>query len=883
MGDLTIHAACGSRRSNSRVALLVTAAMGILLVGSAEAQVPTIVTPLPEFGARALVAADLEHPAQPPTGPAENSETVIRILLEKAYFWRSQYQLDRAAESLSRVLQLDKDNADALAMLAPIQAKLGLTAAAQDSLTHLRRAHPNDPQIASAEQSLRIGELDQAQLAQARSLTSDGHASDALKIYQRVFKGDTPPPELATEYYLTLGGSEGGFDQAHDALSRLVIRNPQDIQAQLAFAQIQTFRESTRIDGVKRLEMLVTTPAAAEEANKALRGALTWLSNDPATVDSLEAYLRRNPDDAQLKAKLEFARNPPGKARQDAFDALNKNRLGEAEAGFAHALTLDPDDKDALGGLGLVRQRQGRLPEARELLSHAAQIDPGWEPALGGLNYQPNRNVGADNPGGSSGADNAAGRAIAAQYARVNVLARSGQSGQAEALLAKLMGQSGNWGNWGNYLQLGTLQAQQGKLADAESSFRRSIRMNPRDTAAVAGLAGVLAREDRGEEAKQLLSRIGSAPGTQGVVQIHTADLRKQAEAEIDPARRLLLLQEAVASDPSFPWTRLDLARALDSQGQHDQARQVMDGTITGSHPTKDQIQASMIYAQEHSDFARAAQLIEYVPVKDRTPEMKSLQRQAALLADINGAVGAGGADVTRARLLQVASRPDPTGTRVGEVAKRLLALNDKAGAREAVRLGLANTQPQTSAQQLAYIGPLLDAGYKQEAKALAGQVNTSSLSPLQRISFEGLQNGIAIQQSDALNLEGKRAAAYDTLAPRLASKPNAPDLNMALSRLYTSAKKPEQALRINEAVLERDPGDLDVRRAAVGSSIQAGDYGHANELIAIAEQQSPDDYRTQLMVADMARARGNTGRALSALRRARELRLQQVNGGIGG
>ncbi len=880
MRNSTIRAGCVSRPTRSRAALLVSVAIGTLIGGSAWAQIPTTVKPLAEFGAtsRNTSQPSARTPADPATAQraSDKSDAAIRILLEQASYWRSQYQSDRAMESLSRVLLIDKSNADALAMLAPIQAELGQAQAAQDSLARLRAAHPADPRIASVDQSLKSGELDQKQLAEARRLASEGHASDAVLAYQRVFKGETPLPGLAIEYYQTLGGSEGGFDQARDALARLVTQNPQDLRAQLAFAQIQTFRESTRLEGIKRLELLATRPAVGEQANKALKEALTWLPNEPSSVDSLDAYLRRNPSDTDLKTKLELARNPPGRARQDAFTALEKNRLGEAEVAFQNALSIDPNDKDALGGLGLVRQRQGRLPEARDLLGRASQIDPAWEGALKGANYEPSGNNGR-------GGDNGAGRAIAAQYARVNILSRSGRNAEAEALLRKLMGRDGNWGN---YLQLGALEAQQGKLAEAEASLRRSMRLNSRNSAAAVNLAGVLERENRGDEARQLLAKAGvsaGAPGAQGIAENRAVALRKQAQAEPDPARRASLFREAVAADPAFPWTRLELARALDAQNQHEQARQVMDGAITGARPTKDQIQASMIYAQEQGDLARAAQVIEYVPAKDRTPEMRSLQQQAALKADINGALAGADRDTARARLLQVASRPDPTGERAAAVSKRLLAAGDEAGAREAIRLGLLNTRPQTSAQRLAYVSPLLDAGDKQGAASLANNVEPASLNPLQRSALEGLRNGIAIQQSDTLNQEGKRAAAYEALAPRLASKPDAPDLNMALSRLYSSDKKPDQALRINEAVLERDPSDLDVRHAAVDSAIQAGDYSRANSLIAEAEQQAPDDYRTQLMIADVARARGNTGRALAALRRARELRLQQVGGTTGG
>jgi len=527
MAAFNVRLNTGSRRVGSTASWLLAAAMGTLIPGPAGAQIPTQVSPLPEFGAAARVAPAVQPPlGRPAVTPAPaasgNSDPAIRILLEQASYWRSQYQSDRAVESLTRVLQLDKDNADALSMLAPIQAELGQSQAAQTSLARLRATHPSDPRIASVEQSLRTGELDQTALNQARRLAGEGKSSEAVKAYQRVFKGDTPLPGLAIEYYQTLGGSEGGFDQAREALARMVSQNPQDLRAQLAFAQIQTFRESTRLDGVKRLEVLVTKPAVAEQANKALKEALTWLPNEPGSAASLDAYLKRNPNDGDLKAKLEVARNPPGKARQDAFEALDNKRLGDAEAGFQNALKIDPNDKDALGGLGLVRQRQGRLPEARELLSRAAQLDPGWESALGAANQESTAPPGAN---GRTGGDNGEGRAIAAQYARVTALANRGQNAQAEALLTRLMGRNGNWGN---YLQLGALQAQQGKLAEAEANLRRSMRMNPRNPAPAINLAGVLERENRGEEAKQLLAKVGGAAGAAGLGQTRAVALRPE-------------------------------------------------------------------------------------------------------------------------------------------------------------------------------------------------------------------------------------------------------------------------------------------------------------------------------------------------------------------
>ena len=75
--------------------------------------------------------------------------------------------------------------------------------------------------------------------------------------------------------------------------------------------------------------------------------------------------------------------------RQRGFDALQANRLGDAEAAFQAALAINAGDADALGGMGLVRQRQNCGPEARDLLERAIAAAPDkaaqWQSALNGV------------------------------------------------------------------------------------------------------------------------------------------------------------------------------------------------------------------------------------------------------------------------------------------------------------------------------------------------------------------------------------------------------------------------------------------------------------------------------------------------------------------
>ncbi len=443
---------------------------------------------------------------------------------------------------------LDAGNADALAMLAGIQAERGDRAGGQATLARLREGSPADPRIAGIDGALRMGAVDQGALSEARRLAQEGRGADAVQRYQRIFKGDTPPATLSTEYYQTLAGTAGGWERARDGLARLVISAPNDLRAQLVYAELLTYREPSRADGIARLRALAANPAVADGANRALRKALLWLPDALASVPQIEAELARNPGDAELARKLEAARNPQidatGRARVSGFAALDRNRLADAERGFQEALARDAEDAEATGGLGVVRLRQGRLAEARSLLARAIQLDPSkrgqWQAALAGAST---------------------GGATSREYAEVTSLADRGEYDRAEALLRRLMG---GQGNAGNYLQLGDIQSRAGRLAEAEASFRASLAGQPGNTAALVGLAGVLAKQGREGEADELFARAESTGRDRGAIgRLRAEQLRLRAAQATDPVAQTGLYRAAAVSDPANPWIRLELARAL--------------------------------------------------------------------------------------------------------------------------------------------------------------------------------------------------------------------------------------------------------------------------------------------------------------------------------
>jgi tetratricopeptide (TPR) repeat protein len=834
--------------------------------------------PLTRAPAAPVAPAQSPPVAAAPTAAAAGGagSAAVSVLLEQANYWRNQQQYDQAVESLKRALALDPRNADALALTGMIEADRGNRGVAENALTRLRNASPGDPRIDKIDQALRVGAIPQEALTDARRLARDNRQAESVDRYNRVFRGNPPPDRLAVEYYQTLAGTEGGWEQARDGLARVVRQNPQDLRAQLAYAQILTYREGARADGIARLAALAKNPAVSEQANTAWRQALGWLPDNKAAVDPITVYLNAHPNDATLANKLEAARNPPGDVadptssdRIAGFEALNKSRLGDAAKLFQKSIDANPNDADALGGLGIVKLRQRNFAEAKSLLGRAIALDPEhsgrWQPALNGAN-QATSAAAAGARGGGGGSASAAAQAL---------LNRGDFPGAERELQRQIARNVDNTG--GLQSMLADAQAQQGKLGDAEASYRDALSRNPRSAGALVGLAGVLSREGRSEEAQGLLAQAESLGAGPQVGQARALALRQQAQELRDPATQSALFREAVAADPSNPWLRLDLARSLVKLGQLQQARAVMAEAVSGARVSNDALKAGIIFANETSDPDAASSLIAKLPPSARTPDMRVLQAQAGLQREIGTALSLS-RPMAKQRLLEMAAMPDPDGARGAAIARALNRINEKAAARDALLVARGASGSSSPGARLAYAGAFLDIGAVQDAEQTLRQLGSGAgLTAQQRQDMAQLQAGLAVRTSDQLNQKGRQADGYDVLAPALANTPDNPALNMALARLYQGAKNPREALQINEALLRRDPDNQDARRAAIDAAIAAGNRTRADELVQEGLRMHPNDPKAWIASAELAKARGNTSRALRDYQHARDLRMQQL------
>ncbi|HQP20494.1 MAG TPA: tetratricopeptide repeat protein, partial [Phenylobacterium sp.] len=205
---------------------------------------------------------------------------------------------------------------------------------------------------------------------------------------------------------------QGRNDQAEATLKRALALSPDapEVLYQLADlsrakgdamgAAIWTGKLAAARPGDPRLAAL----AKAVPAPVAQAGTLSPFQAAPAPRIEVQAAAPLPAPQGQalpaaVKPTAKAAPAPAGgQLRADGFQALNSGDLGSAERLFGQALKASAQDREAAGGLGVMRLRQQRFAEARDLLARAVQGPnaAGWREAYEAADFFANLRVAAD-------------------------------------------------------------------------------------------------------------------------------------------------------------------------------------------------------------------------------------------------------------------------------------------------------------------------------------------------------------------------------------------------------------------------------------------------------------------------------------------------------
>lgn len=802
-----------------------------------------------------------------PSVAALAADPAEQILLDKANFWRLKDRPDLAVDALKKLLSLNPNQPDALYQFGMLEVQQNHLAEAQRYLARLQTVAPGSPRVADLQNAVRAGQVSTGDINEARRLAQSGQFSQAAQKYQQTFRGP-PPTTFGVEYYLTLAGTAQGWDEARRGLESLAQTAPNDPKIRLGLAQVLTYRDTTRSDGIQSLARLSKDPIVGGQAVQAWRQALMWLGNGPRDRQLYQEYLAQYPQDTQVQQHMADAARgvatggAPGDAQRAAgYADLQRGNTAAAERDFEADLRLHPGDPDALAGLGVIRLRQQRFGEARDLLGRAMRAAPGrqgqWAAAYESASF-------------FSGLQAAKAARDAGNYQR------------ARSLLTGLVGHGGA-NAWNAELVLADVDSKLNDHAGAEQAYRHVLAVQPQNSDAAVGLFNELTAEGKTAEAQALADRL-PAGKLGGANRLRAEVLRtdgKGAESRGDTALALTKFQEAIAADPTDPWARLDFARFLARQGQPAQANVVIDPIASGNTATS--WYAAAIFDSEQNRFSEALAKVDHIPAGSRTPDINAFRERIVVTAEVERAkqlARNGNRGEARNILVSLYSHPPTTPEKARLIADALSDIGETQVALQIAREGVAHAGPGSAKATIDYAGLLLKTGRDAEAAAYIQQLSASGrLSADDRRDLEQLKAQVASARADQLRQRGDYADAYDQVSGLLAASPNDPTLLLATGRIYAAAGQNTEAMSFFDAAYRQSPGDINVIRGAVGGAIQAGDLAHARAYLAHGMELYPNNPRLYFLEAEIARAGGDNGAAMRALQTARALNAQQAGG----
>ncbi|WP_405423019.1 cellulose synthase subunit BcsC-related outer membrane protein [Pantoea stewartii] len=780
-----------------------------------------------------------------PLQAAESSNPALQALFDQATYWHQKAHDDLAKASLQKVLMVEPDNTQALYLLALYSQQSGDNAGAMQYRARLSQVSPNDPHLAELDNARQLQSIPQAQLSLARQQARSGNIAAALQTWRNTFSGNEPPPSVAAEYYLTMAGDRALLPQAIEALRQFSAQHPQDMGARLALGKALTYQDSTRREGI---ELLSTLASGNQDADRSLRQALLWLGPQASDAPLYQTWQQRHPQDT---AVMDYYRKNVGGAEKGAgFSALNSGDVNSAETSFGKVLQANPQDADALAGMGYVAQREGRYQEAADYLQRAAQL------------------------GGDQSADRqkqAADARFYAQLANAQQAFKNGDSAQALALSAPLTQAEGEKGVAAGLFRADVLR-RSNQPEQAEQAYRTILKNDPDNRNAREGLFYVLRQQNRTAEANTLLAslpesvRQSVAPRGSSVDPVRQLAKRQVAAGNISAA--IATLQQGIQRYPQDGWLRLDLARIYRQQGDSIQAASVMQPVMRDGASTAE-LYAGALNASESGAWQQASALLARIPASAQTRDMRELAQRVNFNLQMATADQylAQGSDAAAANTLKaLAVNPPDNPVDAGNLAQKLAKAGDLAGAVAVVRGNMQRGVQGNAGDYAAQVAVLNQAGLESEAQRFLSTPALQARSTPKQLA--DLREGYLINEVDRLRQQKQYAAAYDKLIGALQRDPQNRDLMFAMARLYQDGKMNKDAGVVYDYLMTQDTPSQDARVGAINVALAQNDVQRANEL---ARGLTPDPTpQRQLLLAQVAEANGDHSQAMRYLRTAR-------------
>jgi thioredoxin-like negative regulator of GroEL len=782
------------------------------------------------------------------TAFAAQNDAALKALFDQANYWHEKSHDDLASESLKKVLMVDANNTQALYLMALWAQQNGDLQTAAQWRARLAKVSPSDAGLQALDNARQMTQVPQGTLTLARQQARSGNIPAALDTWKTLFNGDTPPASLAPEYYQTMGSDKALYPQALAELQRFSAQNPQDNAARVALGKMLTWREETRRDGMMQLQEMAS---GSKDADAGLRQALLWLGPKPGDEQFYDTWLQRHPQDSEVQAY--YRKNVGGAAKGEGFTALNSGNTDAAKRQFEQVLQTNPQDADALAGMGYIAQRKGDYQAAAQYLGRAASQ---------GGDASAQRQTQADDA------------AFYGQLAQAQQALKEGNISQALALSAPLAQQTGERGTAAKLFRADVLRHNK-DYPQAEQILREMVNSQPQNGAARENLYYVLKEQNKTDDAQAILRTLPASLQAKLQPRVVTGlpgdPVRRQAQQAVDSGntqQAIAILRQGVARLPDDPWLRLDLARLLQKSGADGEAAAVMQ-PVSRPGAGASALYASALFASENDAWQQAQTLLSRVSPTSQTPQMRELSQRVNYnlqMATAERYLAQGNGVAAANTLKTLSSRPPESPADAGKLARMLAQSGDLTGAVAVVRNNMNDGVKGNAGDYADQVAVLNQAGLNGEAQRfLASPELLSRSTPTQ---LAGVRNGYVINEADQLREQGNYAAAYDKLIRALQSDPQNTDLMFAMARLYQTGKMNKEAGVVYDYLMTRDTPDQDARVGAIDVALAQDNVAKAKQLAnGLQTNNSP---QRLLLLARLEEAQGNHQQAMTYLRSAR-------------
>ncbi len=533
----------------------------------------------------------------------------------------------RAREQVERLLKVDPSHPGALALSIFIDIENGAQEDATARLRRLQAQHPRSPYTQAAKQLLAASASKAQGVGVARLLSRAGRMQDAVRHWQEIFPDGLAPGPLAYEYVMLLK-SLGQDDQARKRLRDLLRHYPGNLRYRLTLAELDARKPERRREAIAALAELAGYSSLQRRVLQIWRDTLEGIDDPGTAIPLLEDFLRRHPGDYAIQERLQDMRQrlarsasraparpaePRTKPSQDprlsrAIRLVEAGRDNEAEPLLRRLLREQPDNGRALGYLGLVALHQGRHHEAASLFRRALQHDT--------ADYRSKWR---------SLADTARYWGLIADAVRAQ---DDGRLERAEDLLrqATVLDPTEATG----FAELAGVRAAQGAIDDAESLYRRALRLEADNGTALRGLARFYRQHQGAEAAIRFLEGLNNAQrrrlGNQ-YGELLSGPLRDRADRQLVAGERQaarLTLQRAIAADPGNPWPRYDLARLLAAEQQAENGIRLFEEGLAATDNEAEMRYAYALYLETLDREDEAVAQLNRIPASALTPKYRA-------------------------------------------------------------------------------------------------------------------------------------------------------------------------------------------------------------------------------------------------------------------